>query len=283
MAGPTAVRPRSGPRGALRGSIRYEMTMALRVRVLWLSMVPLTLLAALLAVVSPVVVGAADAVERVGATVIVVNTFATVGLGVALADRLSRHTRPGLVDLLDTTPTSRTVRMAGTLLGSVAVGIAPLAAVVLLGGGTVAVLEGDPLALGAAVLAVLVVLVPASLAVAACASLLGLLLPAVAARVLVVVMWFWATQLSPNLVPVPSPTGTLLSPLGGYPAVAWLGVPDIWAARGRDGLLSPAATGGSAAANAVLVVLTGMVFFLLSWLVVEIRARRGAPSSGADG
>jgi ABC-2 type transport system permease protein len=266
---------------AVRGSVRYEARMAARGRVLWLSLLPLTALAVLLALSSPAVAGQVDPGGRIGTTVLVVNTFATAGLGVALAGRLSQHSRPGLTEILDTTPGGGTTRLAGVLAGALAVALVPVSAVVVLIGAVVSVQAGAGAPLAHAVLGVLTVLVPAALAMTTFAGLLGLLMPVVLARVVVVALWFWATQLSPSFVPVPTPTGTVLSPLGGYPAVVWLGARRIWANRQRDGLLSPPPDSGSAVLNVLLVLAFAAAFFFAARLVMVWRADGRGTQDGA--
>ncbi|HWE91962.1 MAG TPA: hypothetical protein VG317_21040 [Pseudonocardiaceae bacterium] len=267
---------------AVRGSVRYEARMAARDRVLWLSLLPLTGLAVLLALSSPAVAGQADAAGRIGTTVVVVNTFAVVGLGVALAGRLTQHSRPGLTEVLDTTPGGRTARLAGVLAGALAVALAPIAVVVVLLGVAASVQASSVAPLAHAVLGVVTVLAPAALAITTFAGLAGLLLPVALARVLVVAVWFWATQLSPSIVPVPTPTGTVLSPLGGYQAVAWLGARGVWANRQRTGALSPPPDSGSALLNLVLVLALAAVFFLAARLVMAWRADGHGTRDGAD-
>jgi ABC-2 type transport system permease protein len=266
---------------AVRGSVRYEARMAARGKVLWLSLLPLTALSVLLALSSPAVAGQADAAGRIGTTVIVVNTFAVVGLGVALAGRLTQHSPPGLTDVLDTTPGGRTTRLAGVLAGALAVALAPIAVVVVLLGAIASVQDGSAAPLAIAALGVVVVLLPASLAITTFAGLLGLLLPVALARVLVVAVWFWATQLDSSIVPVPTPTGTVFSPLGGYPAVAWLGARGVWANRLRSGALSPPPDSGSALLNMVLVLALAAVFFLAARLVMA-RANGYGTRDGAN-
>ncbi|MFF4596830.1 hypothetical protein [Amycolatopsis sp. NPDC001319] len=266
---------------AVQGSVRYEARMAARGRVLWLSLLPLTALAVLLALSSPMVTGMADPVGRVGMTLVVVNTFAVAGLGVALAGRLSQHTRPGLTEVLDTTPAGRTTRMAGNLAGALAVALTPIAGVVVLIGIVASAQAGSVAPVVNSLLGIVTMLVPAALAITTLAGLLGLLMPVVLARVVVVALWLWATQLSPGFVPVPTPTGTVLSPLGGYPAVAWLGARHVWAARGRTGFLSPPAGAGSALLNIALVLMCAVVFFCAARLVLAWRADRHDGQDGA--
>ncbi|GLV51026.1 hypothetical protein TBS_15960 [Thermobispora bispora] len=62
-------------------------------------------------------------------------------------------------------------------------------------------------------------------------------------------MWAWATVLNPRVLPIPTVSYTILSPGGGYPAVAWLGAPR------RAAVLNGQEIGASAAAVNLLVVL----------------------------
>ncbi|MFT7835908.1 hypothetical protein Q5530_07135 [Saccharothrix sp. BKS2] len=264
---------------SLRGSVRYEVRMALRGRVIWLSLVPLTLLALLLAVVSPAM-GELGPKGRVGYTVIVVNTFATLGIGVFLSGRLAQHHHPALAELLNTTPSGVTTRMTGVLTGALAVAVLPLACVLALVGVFEGLRAGSPVPVAAGLLGVLVVILPAAVVITTFATLLGLLLPVALARVLVVAAWFWATHLDPGLVPLPGPTGTVLSPLGGYPAAVWLDGDGVFADRGSTGVLSPLPDSGSAVLNVVLVLVLAALFFVLARCAIELRTRQRGKETG---
>ncbi|MGH3570178.1 MAG: hypothetical protein ACRDRH_30055, partial [Pseudonocardia sp.] len=211
---------------ALAGTVVHEARMAMRGRVLWLSMVPAVLLSVLLGLGSPAVGGLADPVARIGAWAMLLTTFCSIALAVALADRFSRLQRsaqPGLAELLESTPGSRSVRMLGTLAGPVAVGLGPVAVLLALVCVGTAVTEGNagPV-LFAGLVALITVVVPGALAATALAALLALLVPVAVARVAVVAVWFWSTHLNSELLPVPTLARTVFSPLGGYPAAAWL-------------------------------------------------------------
>lgn len=245
----------------LLATMRYEAVMAGRARVLWWSLVPLSALAVLLAITSPKVTAADDPVQRVGTVAILFSLLCTVGVAVGLADRFVGHRRGGLTDLLDATAGGGAVRLVGALLGSLAVAVTvPVAAFLALVLVT-AISFGSTTALGAGVLAVVAILLPAALVASTFAALLGVLVPPAAARVITVVAWFWATVLSPTLVPIPTITGTVLSPLGHYPAAAWLREPRSAATYGLDGLLRPE-IGTPSALFAVLVALAASAVFL---------------------
>ncbi|MFF9095544.1 hypothetical protein ACF1AX_20715 [Streptomyces sp. NPDC014802] len=259
-------------------SIRYEALMAARRRAVWAAVLPLAALSLLLALTSPVVTAAAGPATRVGAAAVLVNTFCTLGLALATTDLLRRglHTR-GMPELLTATPTGRVPRGAAALLGPLLTALAPIAALLLAYGAALAAVHADAAPLTAAVVALATAVVPAALAATALAGLLGLLMPVAAARAVLVVVWLWATQFPPRFSPLPTPTGTVLSPLGGYPLVAWADAPTIWAARGAGGPLRPDVTGTSAALNLALVLLTAVACLALGHLAARLRRHGDRP------
>jgi ABC-2 type transport system permease protein len=260
---------------ATLGVMRYEAVMALRRKVLWLSLGPLTALAALVALTSPTVLGQDDPVAKVGEATLVVNLFYTVGIGIALTDRLVQQYRAGLADLLNTTPSGHTACMVGAVLGPLGVALVPVAVLMMLLGVVLGIGHGSLAALGAAVIGLGAVLVPAALVITALATLLGVALPQALARVLVVVLWFWSTVFSPSLFPgVPTPTNTVLSPLGGYLVTATLHVDQIWANRAEPGVLRPIASGATATANVALLLGLTILFFGAARVVAARRANR---------
>ena len=254
---------------ALTGSLRYEALMAARQRGLWVATVPLVGLSLLAAVASPSLNGLRETSAQIGAWAVVINLFSTLGLAVALADRFARARRRGLPDLLDATAARPAVRMIGGLLGSLGAALIPVTVAMLTVGAGFAVDRRDPSALGWALLALLVVIVPAALVATAFAATLGLLVPVPLARVLVVGAWGWATVWNTSILPAPTVTGTVLSPLGDYTAHGWLGAPALYAGHGAA-VLSPPVTPTSAAI--ALAALLGATVVLL----VLARALRAA-------
>ncbi|GAA1231629.1 hypothetical protein GCM10009676_13310 [Prauserella halophila] len=255
----------------LVATARYEALMAARGRMLWWALTPLTLLAVLLALTSEQVVGNADPVRRVAETAIVFSLLCTVGVAVGLTDRLRIHRRSGLTDLLDATAARGSVRLVGSFLGSLAVALAvPLIGFCTLVV-TIAIETGSASALVAGLVAAAVIILPASVVLASFATLLGVLMPAAFARAITVVAWIWATVLNPTILPVPTVTGTVLSPLGRYPAAAWLHAPQTGATYGLDGVLRPVVSGGTATLQ-VLVVLA-VAALLLSITNIRLAAR----------
>jgi ABC-2 type transport system permease protein len=246
---------------ALTVTAVYEFRMAARARVLWFAVLPLLVISALVLITSPRIGAEHSAAAKVAGWAVVVNLITTVGLGVALADRFVRIRGLGLTELLEATPASTTGRMAGTLFGALAAALAPVALLMIVVGGWFTVTDRAPAALGWAVIAFLTVIVPGALLLATFSATLALWVPLPVARVLSALLWFWLTAFSSRVVPVPSPTGTLLSPLGDYVSAGWTGATRLWAGRGHPRVLSPHPSAGWAVGNLVVVLLLTAVLF----------------------
>jgi ABC-2 type transport system permease protein len=254
---------------ALTGALTYEFKMAARRKVLWLSVLPLLALSAFLVLTSPRPAGL-PVMGKMAVWGVIINMITTLGLGVALADRFTTR-GAGLNDLLKATPTSVTARMLGTLTGSLAAALTPAATVMVLAGVGVGISSGDPVALLWAVVAFLTIILPGALMLTTFSATAGLLLPVPVARVLAVAAWFWATIFNTSLVPVLSPTGTVLSPLGDYVAAGWLSGPVLWAGRGHSAVLSPPVSGASAGLNFCFVLVIAAVLFTVARLVTAAK------------
>ncbi|MFI8433539.1 hypothetical protein ACIGJO_07285 [Streptomyces sp. NPDC079020] len=257
-------------------TLRYEALMAARRRVVWGAVLPLALLSLLLAATSPVVTGSADPATRVGAAAVLVNSFCTLGVGLALADRLRRSLESrGTAELLAATPAGPLARTAGALAGPLLTALAPVAVLFLAYAAVVSVLAGSATPLGSAAVSLLTAVLPAALLATAFAGLLGVLLPVAAARAVTALVWLWACHFPPGFSPIPTVTGTVLSPLGGYPMAAWAHAPEVWAARDGTGALRPAVSDTTALVNVALVLATAAACYALGRLVSRI-SRHGA-------
>lgn len=251
--------------------LRYEIVMALRHRPLWLAMVPLSVLAVLLAIASPGIGPDAPPGLRIAQVAGAVTLLSSVGVVVAAADRWRRQLQPGVAELLDATPAPSLLRVSSSVVATVLVASVPPAVVILGSAVVVAVRGGSVSALGAGVVAATVVLLPATLLAGCLSATLGLVLPLAAARVVGVGVWAWATIATPRLLPFPTVTGTVLSPSGSYPSVAWLGGTPGEATRGATGWLSPAPTTATAVLNVALVLLASVLLLGLSRLLARTR------------
>lgn len=260
---------------ALLWTLRYEALMAARRKVVWGAVLPLALLSLLLAATSPVVTGHSDPAARAGAGAVLVNTLCTLGVGIALADVLRRGREArGMPELLAATPARALSRTAGTLAGPLVAALAPVAVLFLLAGAVLAGISGSGAPLASAVVSLVAVVLPATLLVTAFAGLLGVLMPVAAARAVTVVVWLWACHFPPEFSPLPTVTGTVLSPLGGYALVSWAHAPQVWAAREGGGALRPDVSDAAALMNVLLVLAMAGVCYALGHFLV--RRRDGA-------
>jgi ABC-2 type transport system permease protein len=255
----TAARP-----AAFRAAGRFEFRMAVRSRALWVSVVPLLGLATLLMITSPATTGAQTPAARAATWAMLANLIVTPGVGTALADRFLRLRASGLGELLAATPSGLLGRMAGTLTGGLAASLAPALAVLLTFSLAGTFLDGAPLLPPLMVGAIVVVLLPGAVLLAAAAAALGLVLPLPLARVLVVLGWFWLTVFNTSIVPLPTATGTVLSPLGDYAGAAWFGADPLWAGDGPWAAISPAPTTAAALINLSVQLGLAAAFLLLA-------------------
>jgi ABC-2 type transport system permease protein len=209
---------------ALLATARYEALMQLRKPALWLGSA--ALLAVLVGVTRGQALGVlADRRARVAVLDVALATAFLVPLvcGCVLADRLVRDLRLGVQPLLDATPAGTGTRLVGKYLGTCAAAAVPGAACLFGFAAVYSVMRADAGALGWAVLGFAAVTVPAVLFVGAFALLCPLVMPPPMFRVLFVGYWFWGNALSPQYMPTPN--GTLLSPIGGYPVRGLLDYP----------------------------------------------------------
>jgi ABC-2 type transport system permease protein len=225
----------------MTAALRYELVMMLRKRSLWIVNGVIVLLLALVSFQS---FGDAlqdpDARESMARTAFLLNLMLPIGYGCLLADRLIRDARLNVAPVLDATPASGLGRLAGKYLGVCAAAAIPLAIVYFGFAAVYAATGGRPIALAWAGAAFAVVIAPAVLFVGAFALTVPLLMPAPLFRVLFVGYWFWGNAISPSAMPTPSQS--LLAPIGDYPVQELLG----W---DGDGTFTPAGPVAGASLN----------------------------------
>jgi hypothetical protein len=213
-------------------SLRYEFRMQVRKRSVWI--VPALTLVLFVLIGGSLLRDLFDPNERppeartaVVGLAIQVHALLSIGFGCLLADRLIRDDRLRVAPILDATPSSPAARLLGKYLGAGAATAIPI--VVAYFGFTIAyaVHTGAPGALGWALAACGVVIVPGLLFVAAFALAVPLVMPAPLFRVLFVGYWLWGNLVEPDMMPTLA--RTLIHPLGGYPLAALLDF------RGIDG------------------------------------------------
>ncbi|MEU2179086.1 hypothetical protein ABZ552_33165 [Nocardia sp. NPDC019219] len=242
----------------LGATLRYEATLALRQRVLWLSLLPLTALIMLLGGFPHGRNRTAES-AAIGDTALLINFLGSLGIAIVLADRLAGQRRPGLRELFGATPGGGWIRSVGVLLGPWLVASIPSALVLLTMGGWLTIATGEPAPSVAAVIGLLTIVAPGSLLLTVLANVASLLLPSTVVRVLLVPFWYWATVLTP-LIPIPTVARTVLSPLGDYQAAQWL---DVASAHQDGGWLHPAPGGlAGVAALGITLAITALAFLI---------------------
>ena len=159
--------------------------------------------------------------------------------------------------------------MAASLVAAIGVALVPALAVTLVVG--VVYTAQSVLALPIALAAFALIFVPGALLLTTLAVALGTVLPAPLARAGAVIVWGWATLLSTTLIPIPTITGSVLSPLGDYASGAWFNGPTLWAGRLRGGVFHPAVTPGTALFNIGFMIAASVLLFSLAQGVVRMR------------
>ncbi|MGY1898460.1 hypothetical protein [Nocardia gipuzkoensis] len=251
----------------LGATIRYEATLALRQRVLWLSLLPLTALIMLLGGF-PHGRNRTAELAAIGDTALLINFLNSLGIAIVLADRLAGQRRPGLRELFGATPAGGMIRSVGVLLGPWLVASLPSALILLGMGGWLTISTGEPALWVAAVVGWLTIVAPGSLLLTVLANVASMLLPSTVVRALLVPFWYWATALTP-LIPIPTVARTVLSPLGDYQAAQWL---DVALARQDSGWLHPAPGGlYGVAALGITLAITALAFLIGHLMLAESR------------
>jgi hypothetical protein len=195
-----------------------------------------------------------DARQVMAGWALLFSMLLPIGFGMVLADQLTREHRLGLGALFDSLPPRPGALVAGKYLGAVAATAVPgLVAMLATAAGEFAH-RGDPALFPSAVVAFALVLLPGLAFVAAFALMCPLLLTAPLFRVLFVGYWFWGNMLAP--VYLPSPAGSLLTPIGDYAASWLIGERALYAGvEGWPPVLRPAPTGSAAAVSIALLLL----------------------------
>jgi ABC-2 type transport system permease protein len=210
---------------AFAASLRYEFRMQVRKRSVWI--VPALTVVLFLLIGGSLLRDLFDPDERpaeartaVVGLAVQVHALLSIGFGCLLADRLIRDDRLRVAPILDATPARPGARLLGKYLGAGAATAIPIVAVYFGFAVAYAVHTGGPAALGWALAACGVVIVPGLLFVAAFALAVPLIMPAPLFRVLFVGYWLWGNLVGPEMMPTLA--RTLIHPLGGYPLDALL-------------------------------------------------------------
>jgi hypothetical protein len=229
------------------GVLRYEFRMQITRAAPWIAMAALGALFLTLAVhPAPRVQLGADIAQAA----VKLNWLAPMIAGVLLADRLVRDRRLHTGELLDATGATAMTRLWGKYLGTTAAVAVPIAVIWLITLTRFAIVREQPAAYGIGVLCFLAVQIPGLLFVAGFALVCPVVINSILFRVLFVGYWLWGNLLSPGYLPTPA--GTVLTPIGDYARAGLFGGTNPFAG---SGIGAPEHTSIAAATLSILLLL----------------------------
>ncbi|WP_066376140.1 hypothetical protein [Herbidospora mongoliensis] len=238
-------------------TLRYEFLMQIRRPSLW---IVYGLVFALLLITMPfwsldmgLPLEGGTARQDMTTAAMILITLLPVVYGCMLADRPGRDRLLHVDGVLDATPTSGTARLLGKWAGVCLATAVPFAIAYFGRAVLWAVTEGDPAALGWAVVTFLAMIVPGLLFLGALAFAGSLVMPSIMFRVVFVAYWFWGNLIPPNTMPTLA--HTIFSATGDY--VRW-------------GLLHPLPSGMVAYGEATLDVLRPAHSPATAWLWIAV-------------
>lgn len=258
---------RGGTLAATFGAVRYEFLMQARRWAVWIAM-PLFVAWGLFAFDTFVSLAGDPVLRAAGWAAsgsLVAQSFAPVAFGILVSDRLARDRRIKVEELLETLPARSGARMLGKYLGSVTATLIPLIAAYVAGSVYVAGDTGEPMAALLGLLCFATVNLPGLLFVAAFSVSCPAVLWVPLYQVLFVAYWFWGNLLSPDSA-LPTISGTILTPVGSYPASGFFGLEGTNAgdATVREGVAS----------IALLLILSGLTLACANKYLRRRRDRR---------
>lgn len=210
---------------AIVGSTRYEFLMQIRRWAVWI-VASLFVAWGFFTLQTYIRLSEGEAVllsEMIASWALVAQYFVPVAFGILMADRLPRDGRTKVGELLETLPASPGGRLLGKYLGGV---VSTLVPVFLSYAVVVAYLAydyGDLTVIPLGVLTFAAINLPGLLFVAAFSVSVPAVLWVPFYQALFVGYWFWGNLLSPDST-IPTISGTILTPVGWYPAAGFFGL-----------------------------------------------------------
>jgi ABC-2 type transport system permease protein len=208
---------------------RTHSRVARRQKALWLTAIPLTAFATLLAVISPARPGTGG-VEDLAFSGQIIAIFTGIAYSAAFADFFTASSRLGVHELEASTPVAPLAVRTSRVLGTFGVVIAPSLAVLLLMG-IGQTIDGHPWSILGALGVLATIVVPAALIAISLSALAGTLLPRALSRVVALLVWFYLA-FSSSLLPLPTTNGTVLAVIGDAIAAGYFGASPIYPPTG---------------------------------------------------
>lgn len=225
---------------------RVHGRIARRQKALWLTSIPLTLFATLLALTSPAHPGTGGLRDLVFVGQLVA-IFTGIAYAAAFSDFLTAPGRFGIDELEASTPTSALALRAARMAGTLAVVVAP-SVLVLAGLGAAQTAAGHGWSLPQSLAVAATIVAPAALVAMTLSAAAGALLPRPLGRITGVLVWCLLVFSSP-LVPLPTVNGTVFNVVGDAVIAGWFGARPLYEPTGP---LAFHATASSAALSLAL-------------------------------
>ena len=241
---------------AFSGALRYEFSMQVRRRSLWIGFGLLSLFVfrnfGLFYFGNTFITNAPVALTSWASFL---GLFFPIGAGLLIADRYARDRRLHVDELLTSAPTGHLTRLLGKYVGSVLATLVPIFLAYGVGAMLIIAHWGDvgaiPLALGAFVATSVVAVLFVGAFSIACTTVLWPVLY----QFLFVGYWFWGNFLNPH-IGIPTLNGTLLSPDGRFILRGFFPVASAVAAT---------ITPGQAAASLALLLGCAAIALIVAW------------------
>lgn len=256
---------------AFWGTLRYEFRMQVHRRALWMPFgFFLLVLLGILLITPPKLRDDFVQLSRFPVRDVVVswanqlNSVLPILFGVLLADRLSRDQKTRVEELLTTLPGSLSSRLTGKYLGTVLATLLPIA--LLYFGGIVYILirTENGLAVLWALAAFASVMLPGLLFVGAFSLACPRAIWTPVYQFLFVGYWFWGNLFPPGTA-IPTLSGTILTPIGGYAASAFFHAQFLANTSNQI----PPATVPQALASITLLVAIAVLVLLALWSLMK--------------
>lgn len=208
---------------------RTHSRVARRQKALWFTTIPLTVFAALLAVISPARPGTGG-IEDLTFSGQMIAMFTGIAYAAAFTDFFTAPSRLGVNELEASTPVAPLTLRTARILGTFGIVITPsLVVLVLLG--IVQTLGGSFWSLPGALAVTATIIAPAALIAMSLSALAGVILPRALGRIAGVLVWFFLI-FSSSLLPLPTPNGTVFTVVGDAIASGYFGTRPIYSPAG---------------------------------------------------